>query len=151
MHGWLFEFACLLLKTSEFSQDVAWVLVDSAWMCSTLFMVADQVQEVSICVALVPEVNLYTFGFLGLCFLALLFFFGRTCSIWKFPGWGLNLSCICDLNHSFGNAGSLTHCARPEIEPAPRHHRDNAGSLTHWGTAGTPIYTHFYVYALGSL
>ena len=55
-----------------------------------------------------------------LCDLFLFFSLGYTCGIWKFPGQGLNLSCSCHLRHSCGNAGSLSHCAGPEIEPEPQ-------------------------------
>lgn len=41
----------------------------------------------------------------------LLFFFNHTCSKWKLPGQGSNLS------HSCGNPGSLTHCVGPGVEP----------------------------------
>ena len=40
------------------------------------------------------------------------------------PGW--DLSCSCDLSHSCGNTGSLTHCARPGIKPASQHPQDAA-------------------------
>ena len=69
----------------------------------------------------------------------------------EIPGWGVeselqlqvsstatatkDLSCICNLHHSLRPRGSLTHWARPGIEP-PR--RDNARSLTHWARTGTP-------------
>ena len=37
-----------------------------------------------------------TFKFIfPLYFFAFFFFYGRTCSIWKFPGWGLNQSYSC--------------------------------------------------------
>ena len=35
-------------------------------------------------------------------------FFSHTCSLWKFPGQALNLSCSCSLCHSYRNAGSST-------------------------------------------
>ena len=35
----------------------------------------------------------------------------------EFSGQGSDLSWSCDLNHSCGNAGSLTHCARLGIKP----------------------------------
>ena len=47
-----------------------------------------------------------------------LFYFGCTHGIWKFLGEGLNLSRICNLFHSCGNARSLTHCAGLGIKPA---------------------------------
>ena len=68
------------------------------------------------------------------------------CSLWKFPGQGLNLSCSGNLHHSFSNTGSLTHCTRPGIEPIPQQHRshcrDNARSLTHCATVGTHWAAH---------
>ena len=65
------------------------------------------------------------------------FFFGHTCSIWKYPGHELNPSCSCNLQHSWGNAGSLTHCARLRIEPGtPRY--NTARYLTCCATAGIP-------------
>ena len=36
-------------------------------------------------------------------------FFGRDCSVWKFPGQGSNL------RHNSDNAASLTHCATREL------------------------------------
>ena len=47
------------------------------------------------------------------------FSFGHTHGIWKFPGQEWNPSHSCDLCHSCSNAKSLTHCARPGIEPTP--------------------------------
>ena len=60
-------------------------------------------------------------------------FHRRTCSIWRFPGQGSNQSCSCQpmsepwqhriwaasANYAtaYSNDGSLTHWARPEIEP----------------------------------
>ena len=52
-----------------------------------------------------------------LFWLILLFFPLCTCSIWKFPGQGSNLSYICSLCHSCSSTGSLTH----------------------WAAAGTPV------------
>ena len=46
------------------------------------------------------------------------FFQGRTCSIWKFPSQGLNLSCSWGLRYSHSNARSLTHWVRSGIKPA---------------------------------
>lgn len=45
------------------------------------------------------------------------FFFFRTRGIQKIPGHSWNLSQGCDLSHSYGNAGSLTHCTRDSTEP----------------------------------
>ena len=39
-----------------------------------------------------------------------IFFYGCTHDLWKFPGQGLNPSLSCNLCHSCGNTGSLTHC-----------------------------------------
>ena len=42
----------------------------------------------------------------------------------EFPGQGSNLSRRCDLNHSCGNRGSLTHGAGLGIEPASQRSQD---------------------------
>lgn len=63
------------------------------------------------------------------------FFFSCTHGMCKFPGQGLNRSQSCDLHHSYGNAGSLTHCAGPGIEPCC--HRGKARSSTRCATVGT--------------
>ena len=70
-----------------------------------------------------------------------LFSLGHTRSVWKFPDQWWNLSCSCDLCHSCGNKGSLTHCARPGSNTCC--HRDNVQSLTHYTTAGTPDFFFF--------
>ena len=36
----------------------------------------------------------------------------------EFSGQGSDPSCSCNLNHSCGKPGALTHCARLGIEPA---------------------------------
>ena len=41
-----------------------------------------------------------------------------------FPGQGSDPSCSHDLSHSFGNVGSLIHCAGLGIEPATQHSQD---------------------------
>ena len=40
--------------------------------------------------------------------------------------WGQesDLSHSCNLSHSSGNAGSLTHCAGPGIKPRSQHYQD---------------------------
>ena len=48
------------------------------------------------------------------------YYFLPHCGIWKFPDQGRNLSCTCDLCHSYGNAGSITHCVGLGIKPAPQ-------------------------------
>ena len=80
--------------------------------------------------------NLTTFNafFFCFCFFVFLYSQGRTCGIWGFPGQGSDGSCscwptpqpqprqiqaasmTCTTVHS--NARSLTHGARPGIEPA---------------------------------
>ena len=57
--------------------------------------------------------------------------------IWKFQGqrWNQSRSCICS------GARSLTHCARPGIEPGPL--QGQARSLTQCDTAGTPLAVSF--------
>lgn len=52
----------------------------------------------------------------GDCYL-LLSFFSCTLSIWKFWGQGSNLSHICNLCYSCGDARSLTLCANLGIKP----------------------------------
>ena len=42
----------------------------------------------------------------------------------EFLGQGLDLSRSHDLSPSYGNAGSLTYHARPEIKPASQHSQD---------------------------
>ena len=76
---------------------------------------------------------------LTLSFLSFVLLFGHMPSVWKFPGWGLNQSCSCrpmpqpqpqphqrriwavstNYTRAHGNTRSLTHWARPGIEPAP--------------------------------
>ena len=51
-----------------------------------------------------------------------------------------DLSHICDLHHSHGNARSLTHWARPGMEAASSWIL--AGFVNHWATTGTPVYLH---------
>ena len=54
----------------------------------------------------------------------------------KFLGQGRNLSWSCDLCHSCSNVGSLNHCTRLGIKPAPPQRE--AGSLNNHTTVGTP-------------
>ena len=53
----------------------------------------------------------------------------------EFLGQGSDLSRICNLSCSYGNARSLTHCASPGIEPGPRLPRLRQSCCP---TAGTP-------------
>ena len=62
--------------------------------------------------------------------------------LWKFLGQGSNLSQSCDLCHSCGNTGSLTHCGGREsnvcLGSDLSHCRNNPGSWTPCTTAGMP-------------
>ena len=50
------------------------------------------------------------------------------------PGIRSDLSCSCDLSHSYGNAGSLTHCAGPVIELVYQSSSNAAGPIApQWG------------------
>ena len=79
------------------------------------------------------------FSFFSFSFYFLIFFFFF---LWphsqrmEVQGQGSNSRISCDLCHSCGNAGSLTHCAS-QGSTLP-HGRDNAGSLTCCSTAATP-------------
>ena len=44
----------------------------------------------------------------------------------EFPGQGSDLSCRPNLSHSYGSAGSLTHCAGLGIEPTSQCSQDAA-------------------------
>ena len=68
------------------------------------------------------------------------FFFGHTCDMWKFPGQGLNPRSSCDLCHSCGNAGSLTHCAGPGIIPTPLQRQCWILNLLHCGSSVSASY-----------
>ena len=68
-------------------------------------------------------------------------FLGYTWSLWKFLGQGSNPSHIFEQCHSCGNAGSLTHSPGPGIEPTMPQRQ--AGSVTHFTTAGTPGWVIF--------
>ena len=48
-------------------------------------------------------------------FIYLSLFFGHTCGMWKFPGYGSNLSCSYNLHHSWDHARSLTHYTMWEL------------------------------------
>ena len=45
------------------------------------------------------------------------------------PGIRSDLSCSCDLSHSYGNAGSLTHCAGLGLEPTSQPSQDAANPV----------------------
>ena len=77
-------------------------------------------------------------------------FYSRAYGIWKFLGQGLNWSCSCGLYHSntrsephlwpvlqlCGNAGCLTHWARPGVKPTPSQRQCQILSLSHWSHKG---------------
>ena len=42
----------------------------------------------------------------------------------EFLGQGSDLSCSCDLSHSYGSVGSLAQYARLGIEPVSQHSQD---------------------------
>ena len=63
-------------------------------------------------------------------------------------GQGSNLSCSCNLQHSFSSAGSLTHCAGLGIEPALPQRQ--ARLLTHCTVAGNPWSPFLIVLSLSS-
>ena len=44
-----------------------------------------------------------------------IYFFDYTCSMWRFPGQGSNLSYSSNLSHNSDNARSLTHWATTEL------------------------------------
>ena len=56
-------------------------------------------------------------------------------------------SCICDLTTAHSNARSLTHGARPGINPASSWIL--VGFVTHWATTGTPhwVFSSTYYYS----
>jgi len=93
-------------------------------------------------------------------FLSFFFFFhhflGCSLGIWRFSGPGLNQSCShrptpqpqpqqlgiqatsATYTTAHGNTGSLTHWARPWIEPATSWFL--VGFANHWATTGTPLF-----------
>ena len=74
------------------------------------------------------------------------FFFFLGLHLWHMEGPGLgdempDLSHICELHHSCGNPRSLTHWAKPGLEPASSWIL--VGFLTRWATMGTPSLSFF--------
>ena len=63
-------------------------------------------------------------------------FYVCTHGIWKFPGYGLNLSYSCS------NTGSFNPLHQPEIKPMPLQQSDSVRFLAHCATAGTLMYDH---------
>ena len=76
-------------------------------------------------------------------FFLFLSFWGHTHGIWKFPGQGKSRSCSCQPQEhliraesatyttAHGNTGSLTHQARPGIEPSPHGYQLGSLLLSH--------------------
>ena len=71
-----------------------------------------------------------------------MFFCGCNCSTWKFLGQAFNLSCSCDLSHSYGNTRSLTQGSNLGLSTDLSHCRENTRSLTCCTTVGTPKVVH---------
>ena len=68
----------------------------------------------------------------------LFFFFGHTCSIWKFLDQGLNPSWSCALCHSCDNTGSWSRCAGPGIKPTSLQRQPRfLTPLSHSGNSNT--------------
>ena len=61
--------------------------------------------------------------------------FGHTHGIQTFLVQGSNLCHSRDLSHSSDNAGSLTHCARPRIEPVIQCSQDTTDLLHNSGNS----------------
>ena len=59
------------------------------------------------------------------------FFFFFLAAPWhmEFLGQGSAPSCSCNLSHSCGNTGSLTHCIRPGIKPVSQCSQDTANPI----------------------
>ena len=63
-----------------------------------------------------------------------------------FPDQESDWSLSCHLSCSCGNAGSLTHCAGPEIEPVSQHFQGAADPMHHSGNSN---YTLIFVCWMG--
>ena len=90
--------------------------------------------------------------FVCLFVLSFCHFLGRSRGIWSFPGLGSNQSCSCQptpepqqlgiramsatYTTAHSNVGSLTHWARPGIEPTTSWFL--VRFVNHWVTTGTP-------------
>ena len=98
--------------------------------------------------------NIFIYLFMSFCY-----FWGHSRSIWRFPGQWSNRSCShqpmpqpqqlgirassATYTIAHGNAGSLTHWARPGLEPETAWFL--VGFVNHWATMGTPrvMYLHY--------
>ena len=58
------------------------------------------------------------------------------------PRLGWNRNCSCWPNHSHSNMGSLTHWARPGIEPMPSWIL--VGFVNHWAMTGNSFHNIYY-------
>ena len=78
------------------------------------------------------------------------FFFGCTHGIWKFPGQGSNSRGNCDLQHSYKNARSLTHCPGLRIKPVLPQRKGQM--INPYTTAGIPrhhfLFFYFFIFIL---
>ena len=61
----------------------------------------------------------------------------------EFPGQVSDQSHSCDLHHSCGNTGFLTHCARPGLQPVSQPSRDATASIV---PVWTPVFFFFFWY-----
>ena len=79
---------------------------------------------------IVYEVNISLFIYFPIHFLFVcLFSFLAAPRHMEFMGQGSDPSHSHDLSHSCSNAGSLTHCGRPRIEPVTQHSQDSTDSI----------------------
>ena len=67
---------------------------------------------------------------LYLFILSFCLFWGRSCGIWRFPGWGSNQSCSCRPTPEPQQCGIQAASATYTTA------HGNTGSLTHWATMG---------------
>ena len=95
--------ASVFLIISEFESLPVFCTFDFSYFCPILFF------SYCVCVCMCVCVCVCVFSF------------------WqhmKFSGQGSDLSCSCNLSHSCGNTGFLTHCARPGIELSSQRSQD---------------------------
>ena len=133
-------------STSLFDKDYIWYyLTLKSFNFSCLILV---LYKVSYNLDIHSSTDLFFFFFLSFCL-----FQGRSHSIWRLPGARGPIGAVADgLHHSHSqsgipaasanyttardNARSLTHWARPGIEPATSWFL--VGFVNHWATTGTP-------------